>query len=202
MLYERLPKSLNNLKKFYQSSYINLYIDRIHHTRLTLQRIHSINFLFLFSIRVRKIKAVLCLLALNARALERVFIKRNFLIETLARIGSICERVTSDPETLVGLNGGTGDPDVCWRPKCRPIDLRQTWFRSGTIIQQIELYVTLPVPSKNFTTAVPCQQPLFPRLTFKSLPSLTASSKIRTPPPIHAEELFLLLSTFHRSLNT
>ena len=45
-----------------------------------------------------EIKAALCLLALNARTLERVFIKWNFLIETLARIGSICERVTSDPD--------------------------------------------------------------------------------------------------------
>lgn len=31
----------------------------------------------------------------------------------------------------------------CWRLKCCPIDLRQTWFRSSTIIQQIELYVAL-----------------------------------------------------------
>lgn len=43
------------------------------------------------------------------------------------------------------LSRATGGESAirCWRLKCCPIDLRQTWFRSSTIIQQIELYVAL-----------------------------------------------------------
>lgn len=62
------------------------------------------------------------------------------------------------------LSRATGGESAirCWRLKCCPIDLRQTWFRSSTIIQQIELYVALCGTTfpKNFTTAVCCQQAL------------------------------------------
>lgn len=69
------------------------------------------------------------------------------------------------------LSRATGGESAirCWRLKCCPIDLRQTWFRSSTIIQQIELYVALCGTTfpKNFTTAVCCQQAL-PNLRRKS----------------------------------
>lgn len=69
------------------------------------------------------------------------------------------------------LSRATGGESAirCWRLKCCPIDLRQTWFRSSTIIQQIELYVALCGTTfpKNFTTAVCCQQAL-PNLRLKS----------------------------------
>jgi len=69
------------------------------------------------------------------------------------------------------LSWATGGESAirCWRLKCCPIDLRQTWFRSSTIIQQIELYVALCGTTfpKIFTTAVCCQQAL-PNLRLKS----------------------------------
>lgn len=69
------------------------------------------------------------------------------------------------------LSWATGGESAirCWRLKCCPIDLRQSWFRSSTIIQQIELYVALCGTTfpKNFTTAVCCQQAL-PNLRLKS----------------------------------
>lgn len=94
-----------------------------------------------------------------------------------SRMGLLNRNFTRDWQHLresgsgYDLSRATGGESAirCWRLKCCPIDLRQTWFRSSTIIQQIELYVALCGTTfpENFTTAVCCQRAL-PNLRLKS----------------------------------